>query len=211
VSDPRRQTIVTLDLEGVLVPEIWIAVAERTGIDALRRTTRDEPDYDVLMKQRVAILDEHELTMSLVAGVIESLEPLPGAREFLDELRARTQVIILSDTFAEFAQPLMRKLGWPTLFCHGLEVEPSGRIAGYRLRIDDGKRRAVEALRSIAFRIVAAGDSYNDTTMLKAADAGILFRPPANVIADFPQFPVTTTYDELRAAFVRGGAGAIPA
>lgn len=206
-----QSTIACLDLEGVLVPEIWINVAERTGIAALRRTTRDEPDYDKLMRGRIAILDEHKLGLPDIQAVIATMDPLDGALDFIEWLRSRTQVIILSDTFAEFAQPLMRKLGWPTLFCNSLEVEPSGRIAGYRLRIDDGKRRAVEALRSIAFRIVAAGDSYNDTTMLKTADAGILFRPPANVIADFPQFPVTTTYDELRAAFVRGGAGAIPA
>ena len=204
-------TVACLDLEGVLVPEIWINVAERTGIAELRRTTRDEPDYDKLMRGRLAILDEHRLGLPDIQAVIEGMAPLDGALAFLDWLRSRTQVIILSDTFAQFAQPLMRKLGWPTLFCHNLEVEPSGRIAGYRLRIQDGKRRAVEALRSIAFRTVAAGDSYNDTTMLKAADAGILFRPPANVIADFPQFPVTTTYDELRTAFVKGGAGAIPA
>jgi len=206
-----QSTIACLDLEGVLVPEIWINVAERTGIAALRRTTRDEPDYDKLMRGRIAILDEHKLGLPDIQAVIATMDPLDGALDFIEWLRSRTQVIILSDTFAEFAQPLMRKLGWPTLFCNSLEVEPSGRIAGYRLRIDDGKRRAVEALRSIAFRIVAAGDSYNDTTMLKTADAGILFRPPANVIADFPQFPVTTTYGELRAAFVRGGAGAIAA
>ena len=208
MSEP---TVACLDLEGVLVPEIWINVAERTGIAALRRTTRDEPDYDKLMRGRLAILDAHRLGLPDIQAVIAGMEPLEGALAFLDWLRSRTQVIILSDTFAQFAQPLMRKLGWPTLFCNSLEVEPSGRIAGYRLRIEDGKRRAVEALRSIAFRIVAAGDSYNDTTMLGAADAGILFRPPANVVADFPQFPVTTTYDELRAAFVRGGAGAIAA
>ena len=205
-----QSTIACLDLEGVLVPEIWINVAERTGIAALRRTTRDEPDYDKLMRGRIAILDEHKLGLPDIQKVIATMDPLEGALDFVEWLRSRTQVIILSDTFAEFAQPLMRKLGWPTLFCHSLEVEPSGRIAAHRLRIDDGKRRAVEALRSIAFRTVAAGDSYNDTSMLKAADVGILFRPPANVIADFPQFPVTTTYDELRAAFVRGGAGAIP-
>ena len=204
-------TIACLDLEGVLVPEIWINVAERTGIAALRRTTRDEPDYDKLMRGRIAILDEHKLTLRDIQAVIDTMAPLDGALGFLDWLRSRSQVIILSDTFAEFAQPLMRKLGWPTLFCHTLEVEPSGRIAGYRLRLADGKRRAVEALRSISFRVVAAGDSYNDTSMLGAAEAGILFRPPANVVADFPQFPVTTTYDELRAAFVRASAGTIAA
>jgi phosphoserine/homoserine phosphotransferase len=204
-----QSTVACLDLEGVLVPEIWINVAERTGIAALRRTTRDEPDYDELMRGRIAILDEHRLGLRDIQAVIATMEPLAGALDFIDWLRNRTQVIILSDTFAEFAQPLMRKLGWPTLFCNALEVDASGRIAGYQLRIQDGKRRAVEALRAIAFRIVAAGDSYNDTSMLAAADAGILFRPPANVIADFPQFPVTTTYEELRAAFVRLGAGAI--
>ena len=200
-------TVACLDLEGVLVPEIWINVAERTGIAALRRTTRDEPDYDKLMRGRLAILDEHHLGLPDIQAVIDGMAPLDGALAFLDWLRSRTQVIILSDTFAQFAQPLMRKLGWPTLFCNALEVEPSGRIAGYRLRIADGKRRAVEALHAIAFRTVAAGDSYNDTTMLAIADAGILFRPPANVVADFPQFPVTTTYDELRAAFVAASGG----
>ena len=203
--------IACLDLEGVLVPEIWINVAERTGIAALRRTTRDEPDYDKLMRGRLAILDEHKLGLPDIQAVIDAMAPLDGALEFLDWLRSRTQVIILSDTFAQFAQPLMRKLGWPTLFCHTLEIEPSGRVAGYRLRIEDGKRKAVEALRAINFRTVAAGDSYNDTTMLKAADAGILFRPPANVIADFPQFPVTATYDELKTAFIRGAGGGIVA
>src|SRR6185436_2557850 len=201
--------IACLDMEGVLTPEIWINVAERTGIPALRRTTRDEPDYDKLMRGRLAILDQHQLGLPDIQAVIDGMAPLDGALQFLDWLRSRTQVPILSDTFAQFAQPLMRKLGWPTLFCNSLAVEPSGRISGYRLRIPDGKRRAIEALRAIAFRTVAAGDSYNDTTMLATADAGILFRPPANVIADFPQFPVTTTYDELRAAFVRAAAGAI--
>jgi phosphoserine/homoserine phosphotransferase len=199
--------IACLDLEGVLVPEIWINVAERTGIAALRRTTRDEPDYDKLMRGRLAILDEHRLGLPDIQAVIGTMEPLDGALAFLDWLRSRTQVIILSDTFVEFAQPLLRKLGWPTLFCNSLEVDGDGRITGYRLRIPDGKRRAVEALRGLAFRVVAAGDSYNDTTMLAAADAGILFRPPQNVIDDFPQFPVTRTFDELRAAFVARAAG----
>jgi len=199
--------IACLDLEGVLVPEIWISVAERTGIAALRRTTRDEPDYDRLMRGRIAILDEHRLTLGDLQAVIDTMAPLAGALDFLDWLRRRTQVIILSDTFSEFAAPLMRKLGWPTLFCNALEVDAAGRVAGYRLRIPDGKRRAIEALRGLNFRIVAAGDSYNDTTMLAAADAGILFRPPANVVADFPQFPVTTTYAELQAAFVRYAGG----
>jgi phosphoserine/homoserine phosphotransferase len=199
--------IACLDLEGVLVPEIWINVAERTGIGALRRTTRDEPDYDALMRYRLAILDERKLTLRDIQDVIGAMRPLDGAVEFLDWLRERTQVVILSDTFAQFAAPLMRQLGWPTLFCHALEVDAAQRITGYRLRIDDGKRRAALALRALNFRVVAAGDSYNDTTMLGAAHAGILFRPPQNVIDDFPQFPVTHTYEELRAAFVAASAG----
>ncbi len=203
--------IACLDLEGVLVPEIWISVAERTGIAALRRTTRDEPDYDKLMRGRLAILDEHKLGLPDIQRVIAGMEPLDGAAAFLEWLRSRTQVIILSDTFAQFAQPLMRKLGWPTLFCHALDVDPKGRITGYKLRLPDSKRKAVEALRALAFRVVAAGDSYNDTSMLAAAEAGILFRPPANVIADFPEFPVTRTYDELEEAFVRHSAGEIAA
>jgi len=201
--------IACLDLEGVLVPEIWINVAERTGIAALRRTTRDEPDYDKLMRGRLAILDEHRLGLPDIQAVIGTMQPLDGALDFLAWLRSRTQVIILSDTFVQFAQPLLGKLGWPTLFCNSLEIERSGRIAGYHLRIQDGKRRAVEALRALNFRVVAAGDSYNDTTMLGAAHAGILFCPPANVVADFPQFPVARTYDELAAAFVRLGDGEI--
>ncbi|HJW69120.1 MAG TPA: bifunctional phosphoserine phosphatase/homoserine phosphotransferase ThrH [Candidatus Binatia bacterium] len=203
--------IACLDLEGVLVPEIWINVSERTGIAALRRTTRDEPDYDKLMRGRLAILAEHELGLADIQAVIGTMEPLDGAVAFLDWLRRHTQVIILSDTFVEFAQPLMRKLGWPTLFCNSLEVDGGGRITGYRLRIADGKRRAVESLRALSFRVVAAGDSYNDTTMLGAADAGILFRPPQNVIDDFPSFPVTRTFDELRAAFVAASAGELRA
>ncbi|QQS24664.1 MAG: bifunctional phosphoserine phosphatase/homoserine phosphotransferase ThrH [Actinomycetota bacterium] len=190
------QTVVTLDLEGVLVPEIWIAVAERTGIDALRRTTRDEPDYDALMRYRIDLLQRHGLTMSLIADVIGGLGPMPGAREFLDALRARTQVIILSDTFEQFGRPLMAQLGWPTLLCHRLVVEDD-RIVDYRLRLPDQKRRAVEALRGLNFRVVSAGDSYNDTAMLAAADAGFLFRAPPNVIAEFPQFPAMDSFDEL--------------
>ena len=203
--------IACLDLEGVLVPEIWINVAERTGIPALRRTTRDEPDYDKLMRGRLAILDEHGLRLGDIQAAIDTMAPLDGALEFLAWLRERTQVIILSDTFSQFAAPLMRQLGWPTLFCHALEVGTGDRITGYALRIDDGKRRAVTALRALKFRVVAAGDSYNDTTMLAAADAGILFRPPQNVIDDFPQFPVTRTYDELRGAFVAASGGELPA
>jgi phosphoserine/homoserine phosphotransferase len=201
VTAERRQSIVTLDLEGVLVPEIWIAVAERTGIEALRRTTRDEPDYDVLMKGRLTILAEHGLTMSLIQDVIGGLRPLDGAGEFLDELRARTQVLILSDTFEQFGAPFMRQLGWPTLLCHSLVVADD-RIVDYRLRMPDQKRHAVEALRSLNFRVVAAGDSYNDTAMLGAADAGFLFHAPANVIAEFPQFPALDAYDELREALL---------
>jgi phosphoserine/homoserine phosphotransferase len=192
----ERQTIVTLDLEGVLVPEIWIAVADRTGIDALRRTTREEPDYDVLMRYRIDLLAEHGLSMSLVTEVIDGLEPLPGAKAFLDELRRRTQVIILSDTFEQFAAPLMAHLGMPTVFCHRLVVEDD-RIVGYRLRQPDQKRRSVEAFRGLGYKVIAAGDSYNDTTMLGEADAGFLFRAPDNVIAEFPQFPALTEYDAL--------------
>jgi len=191
-----RQTIVTLDLEGVLVPEIWIAVAERTGIDALRRTTRDVPDYDVLMRHRLDVLDEHDLTMSLVADVIDGLGPMPGARHFLDELRSRTQVIILSDTFEQFAAPLMAQLGMPTIFCHRLVVADD-RIVDYRLRQPDQKRRSVEAFHALEYKVIAAGDSYNDTTMLAEADAGFLFRAPQNVIDEFPQFPAMTGYDDL--------------
>ena len=195
----QRQTIVTLDLEGVLVPEIWIAVADRTGIDALRRTTREEPDYDVLMRYRLELLAEHGLTMSLVADVIDGLDPLPGARDFLDELRRRTQVISLSDTFEQFAAPLMAHLGMPTVFCHRLVVEDD-RIVDYRLRQPDQKRRSVEAFHALEHKVIAAGDSYNDTSMLAEADAGYLFRAPDNVIAEFPQFPPHTEYDALLAA-----------
>ena len=196
---PDRQTLVTLDLEGVLVPEIWVAVAERTGIDALRRTTRDEPDYDVLMRYRLDVLDEHGLTLPTIASVIDGLGPLPGAREFLDELRRRTQVVILSDTFEQFAAPLMVHLGMPTILCHRLEVD-GDRIVGYRLRQPDQKRRAVQAFHDLAYGVVAAGDSYNDTTMLAEADAGFLFRAPPNVVAEFPRFPAFEGYDELLAA-----------
>jgi phosphoserine/homoserine phosphotransferase len=195
--------VACLDLEGVLVPEVWINVAERTGIEALRRTTRDEPDYDKLMRYRLDILAEHSLGIREIQDVIGDMEPLPGAAEFLDWLRERFPVFILSDTFYEFAAPLMRQLGWPTLLCHQLEIDEAGRVAGYRLRIDDPKRRAVNALRELNFATIATGDSYNDTSMLSAADAGILFRPPDNVIRDFPQFPVATTFEEMRAEFLR--------
>ncbi len=194
-----RQTLVTLDLEGVLIPEIWIAVAERTGVEGLRRTTRDEPDYDVLMRYRLDLLREHDLTMTTIADVIGSLSPLPGAPEFLDALRARTQVIILSDTFEQFAAPLMPQLGMPAVFCHRLVVEGE-RIVDYRLRQADQKRQAVHAFHGLEYRVLAAGDSYNDTSMLRAADAGILFRSPDRVRAEFPQFPAFDEYDDLLAA-----------
>ncbi len=193
--------IACLDLEGVLVPEIWINVAKSTGIDALKRTTRDEPDYDKLMQGRLHILDQHGLKLRDIQGVIAKMGPLDGAREFLGWLRERAQVIILSDTFYEFAAPLMVQLDHPCLFCNSLVVDEQNRVTGYQLRIRDGKRKAVMALKLLNFTVVAAGDSYNDTTMLAEADAGILFCPPENVIRDFPQFPVTRTYDELRAAF----------
>jgi phosphoserine/homoserine phosphotransferase len=195
----HTQSIVCLDLEGVLVPEIWIAVAERTGIDALRRTTREEPDYDVLMKYRLDLMAEHGLTMSLVQDVIGQLAPLPGAKVFLDALRQRTQVVILSDTFEQFAAPLMAQLGWPAIWCHRLVVEDD-RIVDYRLRMADPKRNAVEALQGLNYRVIAAGDSYNDTSMLLAADAGFLFQAPANVRAEFAQFPAYDTYTDLTAA-----------
>ncbi len=198
---PEAATIACLDLEGVLIPEIWINVAERTGIDALRATTRDVPDYDVLMRQRLRILAEHGLGIGEIQDVIGRMAPLDGAREFLDELRSRCQVVILSDTFYEFAEPLMRQLAWPTLFCHSLEIDAEGRVQDYRLRMKDPKRAAVIAFRGLQFRTIAAGDSYNDTTMLAEADAGILFRPPDNVVREFPQFPVTRSYADLRRAF----------
>ena len=193
--------IACLDLEGVLVPEIWINVAERTGVETLRRTTRDEPDYDVLMKQRLEILDREGLGLPQIQEVIGDMGPMPGARDFIDWLRERMQVVILSDTFYQFAAPLMRQLGWPTLFCHQLDIAADGRVRNYELRMPDQKREAVRRFRELRFQTIAAGDSYNDTTMLDEADAGILFRPPDNVIAEFPQFPVTTSYEELRAAF----------
>ena len=193
--------IACLDLEGVLVPEIWINVAERTGIDALRATTRDEPDYDKLMLQRIRILEEHHLGLPDIQDVIAKMGPLDGAMAFLGWLKERFQTVILSDTFYEFAAPLMRQLAYPTLLCHRLEVSEAGRVTGYRLRQDDSKRKAVRAFHSLGFTVIAAGDSYNDTTMLAEADAGILFCPPDNVVAEFPQFPVTTDYDQLRKAF----------
>lgn len=196
LAQTATQTIVTLDLEGVLVPEIWIAVAETTGITSLRRTTRDEPDYDKLMQGRLAILEENKLTMSAIENVIASLTPLQGARAFLDELRSLTQVVILSDTFEQFGRPLMRHLGMPTLVCHRLVVD-NDRIVDYELRLDDQKRRAVEAFQALNYRVIAAGDSYNDTAMLSAAQHGFLFHAPDNVRREFPQFPALDSYDDL--------------
>ncbi len=193
--------IACLDLEGVLVPEIWIAVAERTGIPELRKTTRDEPDYDVLMKGRLKILAEHGLKLPDIQKVIGGLKPLDGAKEFLDWLRSEFQVVILSDTFAEFAQPLMRQLGGPTLFCHSLEVAADGAITGYRLRLKDQKKASVEAFKKLNFKTIAAGDSYNDISMLQSADRGILFCPPASVLKEFPQFPVAKDHRELKQLF----------
>lgn len=193
--------IACLDLEGVLIPEIWIAFAEHTGIDALRATTRDVPDYDVLMRQRLALLQEHGLGINDIQAVIAELAPLPGAREFLDWLRERFQVIILSDTFYEFAEPLMRQLGWPTLLCHRLVCDEQGSVVDYKLRQADPKRASVRALHSLNYRVIAAGDSYNDTTMLAEADVGFLIHAPQNVITEFPQFRSVDTLDALREAF----------
>ncbi len=201
--------IVCLDLEGVLVPEIWIAFAERTGIPELRRTTRDEPDYDKLMKYRLGILAEKKLGLPDIQDVIGGLSPLPGAAEFVDWLRRDFQVVILSDTFYEFAAPLMKQLGSPTLFCHRLEADGSGMLVDYHLRMPDQKREAVKAFKALNFRTIAAGDSYNDTAMLGEANAGILFCPPDNVVREFPQFPVARDYavlkDEILAASGRIG------
>ncbi len=194
--------IACLDLEGVLVPEIWINVAHKTGIDALLATTRDIPDYDVLMTQRLRILDEHGLKIGDIQEVIDGLGPLEGAVDFLEWLKSEFQVVILSDTFYEFAKPLMRQLGWPTLFCHKLGITPEGRVEAYHLRMPDQKREAVKRFHELKFKVIAAGDSYNDTNMLGEADRGILFCPPQNVIDEFPKFPVATDYEQLRAAFL---------
>jgi phosphoserine/homoserine phosphotransferase len=196
VARTASQNIVTLDLEGVLVPEIWIAVAEATGIPELRRTTRDEPDYDVLMRGRLEILDANGLTMSKVQSVIATLEPLPGAVQFLTQLRDVTQVLILSDTFEQFGAPLMKHLGMPTLLCHRLIVAED-RIVDFEIRTEDQKRKTVQALRQLNYRVIAAGDSYNDTAMLEAAHHGFLFRAPTNVLAEFPHLPAVTAYDDL--------------
>lgn len=190
--------IVCLDLEGVLVPEIWIEFAERTGIDALRATTRDIPDYDELMQQRLGLLDQHNLGIKDIQAVIAEMQPLDGAAAFLEWLRPRYQVVILSDTFYEFSAPLMEQLAWPTLFCHRLLSDDAGKVTGYKLRQADPKRASVKAFHSLNYKTIAAGDSYNDTSMLEEADAGILFRAPDNVIREFPQYPAVREYDELK-------------
>ena len=192
--------ITCLDMEGVLVPEIWIAFSEVSGIPELRRTTRDEPDYDKLMKWRIGILKEHGLGLKEIQDVIAKIEPLPGARAFLDELRSFTQVIIISDTFTEFAMPLMEKLGWPTLFCNSLEVAPSGEITGYKMRIQQSKLSTVKALQSIGFDTIASGDSYNDLDMILASKAGYLFRTTEKIKQDYPQLPAFEEFDELMGA-----------
>ncbi len=194
--EQTKQTIVTLDMEGVLTPEIWIAVSEKTGIAELRRTTRDEPDYDKLMRYRIGILDQHNIKLSEIQNVIGTLKPLPGGREFLDELHSIVQVIILSDTFEQFAQPLLKQLGWPTLFCHRLIVN-NDRITGYQLRQTDQKKKSVAALKSLNYHVIAGGDSYNDTAMLGEANVGILFRAPDNVKREFPQFIAVESHAEL--------------
>ncbi|MSQ59984.1 MAG: bifunctional phosphoserine phosphatase/homoserine phosphotransferase ThrH [Betaproteobacteria bacterium] len=197
-----KQSIVTLDMEGVLTPEIWIAVAEKTGIGELRRTTRDEPDYDKLMRGRLAILEQHGLKLSEILKIIGTLSPLPGGREFLDELRSFVQVVILSDTFEQFAAPLIRQLGMPTLLCHRLVVQ-NDRIVGYQLRMQEQKREAVSAFKRLNYHVIAAGDSFNDTAMLIEADAGFLFHAPENVTARFPQFEAANEYSELM-TLIRG-------
>ena len=190
-----------LDLEGVLVPEIWLCVAEHTGIDELRVTTRDIPDYDQLMRHRISVISKNGLRLAEIQQVIDGMTPLPGAVEFLNWLRERSQVIILSDTFYQFAEPLMRQLQWPALFCNYLMIDDDGHIEGYRLRQIDQKRQVVKALHQLNFKIIAAGDSYNDISMLNEADHGILFRPPDSVARQFPQYPVTNDYEQLRVAF----------
>ncbi|MCR4868697.1 MAG: bifunctional phosphoserine phosphatase/homoserine phosphotransferase ThrH [Lachnospiraceae bacterium] len=189
--------IVCLDMEGVLVPEIWIAFARETGIPELERTTRDEPDYDKLMKYRLDILREHGLGLKEVQAVIEKIDPMEGAKEFLDELRSLTQVIILSDTFEQFATPLMQKLGWPTIFCNTLEVSEDGVITGYRMRVSDSKKTTVKALQSIGYDTIASGDSYNDLGMIQASKAGFLFKSTDKIKEDYPHIPAYETYDEL--------------
>ncbi len=192
--------IVCLDLEGVLVPEIWIAFAEASGIPELKRTTRDEPDYDKLMKWRIGILKEHGLGLKEIQDTIATIDPIPGAKEFLDELRSLTQVIIISDTFTQFATPLMKKLDWPTIFCNSLEVAENGEITGFKMRIENSKLTTVKALQSIGYETIAAGDSYNDLAMIKAGKAGFLFKSTDKIKADNPELPAYDTYEELMAA-----------
>ena len=193
--------VICLDLEGVLIPEVWIAFAEKTGIDELKATTRDVPDYDELMQKRLGLLSRHDLKLGAIQEVIGRLEPLPGAKDFLDRLRQNYQVIILSDTFYEFARPFMAQLAWPTLFCHRLDIAEDGQVMNYLLRQKDPKRQSVRALKQLQYKVFAAGDSYNDTTMLAEADAGFLFRAPQNVIEEFPQYASTDDYDSLRRFF----------
>ena len=195
--------IVCLDLEGVLVPEIWIAFSQASGIPELKRTTRDEPDYDKLMKWRLGILKEHGLGLKDIQATIATIDPMPGAREFLDTLRSETQVLILSDTFTQFASPLMKKLGWPTIFCNELEVGPDGMITGYRIRVEKSKLSTVKALQSIGFETISAGDSFNDLGMIQASKAGFLFRSTEQIRKDYPQYPACETYGELL-ALIRG-------
>jgi phosphoserine/homoserine phosphotransferase len=202
--------IACLDLEGVLIPEIWIKLAEKTGIDALKVTTREQPDYDVLMRMRLRILDEHGLGLQEIREVVSTVEPLPGAVEFIGWLREHFQVVILSDTYYEFVLPLMKPLGNPTLLCHKLEVDERGRVVNYLLRQPDPKRQAVKAFHALNYRVIAAGDSYNDTSMLSEADAGILFHAPPNVIAEFPQFPAVHTYADLKQQFIKHSARKLP-
>lgn len=192
--------ITCLDLEGVLVPEIWIAFSEASGIPELKRTTRDEPDYDKLMRWRLGVLKEHKLGLKEIQETIAAIDPLPGAKEFLDELRALTQVVIISDTFTQFATPLMKKLGWPTIFCNTLEVAPDGEITDFRMRIEDSKLSTVRALQSIGYETIAAGDSYNDLAMIQASKAGFLFRSTEKIKMDFPEFPAFEEYGDLLAA-----------
>ncbi len=195
--------IACLDLEGVLIPEIWIAFAEKTGIEALRATTRDIPDYDQLMQQRLRLLARHKLGYQEIQEVITTLEPLEGAVEFINWLKERFQVVILSDTFYEFSQPLMRHLGFPTLLCHRLDIGPDGRVEDYKIRQKDPKRQSVKAFHGLNYRVIAAGDSYNDTTMLAEADQGILFMAPDNVVEEFPQFPAVFSYTDLKKEFIK--------
>ncbi len=204
----KKMDIVCLDLEGVLVPEIWIAFAEASGIPELRRTTRDEPDYDRLMRWRLAILREHGLGLKEIQQTIAGIDPLPGAREFLDELRRMTQLIIISDTFTQFAGPLMEKLGWPTIFCNSLEVAEDGEITGFRMRIADSKLATVRALQSIGYDTIASGDSYNDLAMIRASRAGFLFRSTEQIRKEHPELPAFETYEELLAA-IRGALSGV--